>query len=173
VRDALSKRVVPIAKEVVSLVRLDLIDVALYQAISTHPELLHTLNWRTFEELMADILRTFEFEVELQRGTKDGGVDLFAVKRMYPMGPQRFLLQAKRWKNSVGIEPVRELAFLHSHHKVNKSCLATTATFTRGAWNLANQYRWQLELCDFERLLEWVREAAKIRLRSNIASCIK
>jgi hypothetical protein len=148
---------------VASLVRLDVIDVALYRVLTQHPDLLKSLHWRTFEKLLADIMSSFGFEVELQRGTKDGGVDLFAVKRLHPLGPQRYLLQAKRWQNSVGVEPVRHLAFLHSHYKATKSCLATTASFTRGAWELANQYRWQLELKDFEGLKEWVREAARVR----------
>src|ERR1017187_6248032 len=163
IRRGLSVRGQIVVPDFALAVRLDAIDAALYQAVIGHPELLRTLDWRLFEKLLADILDSFGFEVELQRGTKDGGIDLFAVKKGHPMGPQRFLLQAKRWKNSVGVEPVRQLAFLHSHHRVTKSCLATTATFTRGAWELARQYRWQLELRDFEGLMEWVREAARIK----------
>jgi restriction system protein len=79
-------------------------------------------------------------------------------------GPQRFLLQAKRYSNKVGIEPVRQLAFLHSHLRATKSCLATTATFTKGAWELAQQYQWQLELRDFDGLQEWIKYAAERRL---------
>lgn len=163
IRRGLSVRGQIVVPDFALAVRLDAIDAALYQAVIGHPELLRTLDWRLFEKLLADILDSFGFEVELQRGTKDGGIDLFAVKKGHPMGPQRFLLQAKRWKNSVGVEPVRQLAFLHSHHRVTKSCLATTATFTSGAWELARQYRWQLELRDFEGLMEWVREAARIK----------
>jgi HJR/Mrr/RecB family endonuclease len=143
--------------------RLDIIDIALYKALLAHPELLHSFSWRTFEKLLADILESFGYEIELQRGTKDGGVDLFAIKRSDPLGPQRFLLQAKRWSNKVGIDPVRQLAFLHSHYRVTKACLATTSTFTRGAWEIAQQYKWQLELRDFSGLQEWIRNAAIIK----------
>ena len=146
-----------------SLIRLDVIDLALYKALSQHPELLRSLHWRTFENLLADILASFGYEIELQRGTKDGGVDLFAVKRTDPFGPQRFLLQAKRWSHKVDVEPVRQLAFLHMHERMTKSCLATTASFTRGAWQLASQYRWQLELRDFVGIQDWINQAAKIR----------
>ena len=165
IRSGLSARSQIVVPDFALAVRLDAIDAAFYQAVIGHPELLRTLDWRLFEKLLADILDSFGFEVELQRGTKDGGIDLFAVKQGHPLGPQRFLLQAKRWKNSVGVEPVRQLAFLHSHHRVTKSCLATTAAFTSGAWELARQYRWQLELRDFEGLMEWVREAARIKGR--------
>jgi hypothetical protein len=152
-----------VSRDFASVLRIDVIDIALYRALCAHPELLRTLHWRTFERLLADILATFGYEVELQRGTKDGGVDLFAIKKADPLGPQRFLLQAKRWKNAVGVDPVRQLAFLHQHYRVTKSCLATTAVFTRGAWELANQYRWQLELRDFEGLLEWVRGVTQLK----------
>ena len=121
------------------------------------------MNWRAFERLLADILESFGFEVELQRGTKDGGVDIFAIERSHPLGTQRYLLQAKKWTNAVGVEPVRQLAFLHTHYKATKSCLATTATFTRGAWELAHQYKWQIELKDYDGLVQWVRAAARIR----------
>lgn len=75
----------PLRREVASVLRLDVVDLALYQALCRHPELLKSLNWRAFEELLADILQTFGFEVELQRGTKDGGVDIFAIQRNHPL----------------------------------------------------------------------------------------
>jgi len=143
---------------------LDNIDPRLYKLLLDNPELLRTLEWRTFEKLLADALEALGFEVELQKGTKDGGIDLFAIKRQATMGPQRFLIQAKRYKNNVGVEPVQRLMFLHQHHHVTKACLATTSTFTGGAWRLAEQYKWQLELKDFDGVLEWVRQAAKQRL---------
>jgi restriction endonuclease Mrr len=149
------------------LIRLNVIDLALYKALKSNPELLYTLEWRVFERMLADMLERFGFEVELQRGTKDGGVDLFAVKRKGLMGAERFLLQAKRWKHNVGVEPIRQLAFLHQHHRVTKSCLATTATFTKGAWELGRQYAWQLELRDHEGLQEWISSVVDKTLASK------
>lgn len=146
-----------------SLLSLDVVDIALYKALTQHPDLLRTIPWRTFEKLLADILDSFGYEVELQQGTKDGGIDIFALKKNETFGIQRFLVQAKRWSNRVGVEPVRQLMFLHSHYRVTKSCLATTATFTKGAWELADQYQWQLELRDFDGIQEWLRLAAKNR----------
>lgn len=137
--------------------QLDVIDLSLYKAIVQHPKLLQTLHWRTFEKLLADILERFGYEIELQRGSKDGGVDLYAVRRSDYLGPERYIVQAKRWSNHVGVEPVRELMFLQTHERATKACLATTARFTKGAWELAAQYSWQLHLRDFDGLLEWVR----------------
>ena len=148
-----------------SIYELSIIDTQLYRTLIKYPDLLRSLEWRTFERLLADILESLGYEIELQQGSKDGGIDLFAVKRYDTFGLQRFLLQAKRWSHKVGIESVRQLTFLHSHHRVTKSCLATTATFTRGAWELANHYQWQLELRDFQGIQEWINEVANKRLK--------
>jgi DNA-directed RNA polymerase specialized sigma24 family protein len=143
-----------------SLISLELIDPLLLQILDKNPELLKTLDWRSFEKIIAQALERLGFEIELQRGTKDGGVDIFALKRDGIFGPHRYLLQAKRWTNAVGVEPVRELLFLQGHHRVTKSCLATTSRFTEGAWALAHAYQWQLELRDLDRLREWLNLAA-------------
>jgi len=148
--------------DVKSLVRLDLIDLALYRALTAHPELMKTLDWRTFEKLLAGILETFGYVVELQRGTKDGGVDIFAL-RSDQFGQHRYMIQAKRWTHRVGVEPIRQLLFLHGHHHATKSCLATTSAFTKGAWDLAAQYRWQLELRDFDGIRDWVASARQLK----------
>lgn len=146
-----------------SVFRLALLEPDLVLALVKEPNLMGKLDWRSFERLLAQILEKFGYEIELQRGTKDGGVDLFALKKQGIFGPERYLLQAKRWSAAVGVEPVREIAFLHSHHRMTKSCLASTSRFTRGAWALANEYRWQLELRDSEKLKEWIELAASVR----------
>jgi DNA-binding response OmpR family regulator len=142
-------------------IQLDHIDLALYLALRQHPALLKTLDWRKFEILLADILETFGYEVELMQGTKDGGVDIFALRKDGDLGSHRYLVQAKRWNRKVGVEPVQRLLFQHTHRKATKSCLATTAEFTQGAWSLAGEYKWQLELRDYNGLREWVEKAIK------------
>jgi restriction system protein len=140
---------------------LDLIDVNLYNSIITNPQLLISMNWRTFERLLADILEKFEYEIELLKGTKDGGIDIIAIKNQTPFGLNRYLIQAKQWKNKIGVEPVRSLIWAHNEYRATKSCLATTSVFTKGAWDLANKYKWQIELKDYDKLLEWIKLANK------------
>jgi HJR/Mrr/RecB family endonuclease/DNA-binding CsgD family transcriptional regulator len=139
-----------------SLVILPVITPELLEAMNTHPELLHSVDGRMFERILAELLERQGYSVELQRGTKDGGIDIFALMKDGPLGPHRYLVQAKRWAHAVGVAPVRELLFLHNRHRVTKTCLVTTSRFTRGAWSLADEYQWQLELRDHERLREWI-----------------
>lgn len=150
---------------------LGFIDSAVYDAILKNPQLMRSIDWRSFEKLLAQILEEFGYSIDLQRGTKDGGVDIFAIKKDGTFGVEKYLVQAKRWNAAVGVSPVRELAFLHNEYRMTKSCLATTATFTRGAWQLADLHKWTLSLKDFEGLKDWVKDAQEIRhARSFIKS---
>lgn len=140
---------------------VSLIDIALYEAILNNPALLKSIHWRNFEKLLADILETFEYEIDLMQGTKDGGIDIIAFTRNGDFGGHKYLLQAKRWNNKIDVDVVKNVMFNHDFYKATKSCLATTATFTRGAWELAELYKWQLELKDYESIRQWIDKAYK------------
>lgn len=144
-------------------VELNPIDLLLYHEIQSRPELLRTLDWRVFERLLADVLETFGYRVDLMRGTKDGGIDIVAFGHSNAFGQHRYVLQAKRWKNAIGVEPVQRLLFVASHERATKSCLATTSRFTKGAWKIAQEYQWQLSLKDYEGIRQWIAEAAAIK----------
>jgi len=146
-----------------SVVEISTIDLLLYKALEAHPDLMKALDWRTFEKLMADIIETFGYSVELMQGTKDGGIDIIAFGRPEPWKLHKYIVQAKRWENRVGVEPVQRLLFLHDHLGATRSCLATTSTFTRGAWQLAQTYQWKLELQDYEGLRQWISGAIKLK----------
>ncbi|MDP9194243.1 MAG: restriction endonuclease [Acidobacteriota bacterium] len=143
-----------------AIVTLDLFDHHVLKVIRESPALLRSVNWRMFEKILAGVLEQIGYEIELRRGTKDGGIDIVAIKGDSPFGVHRYLIQAKRTDRAVGVEPVRELLFLKHQYGATKACLATTSTFTRGAWQLANEYRWELELRDFERVKEWLEMLA-------------
>ena len=139
----------------------DLLDRRMLRVLSESPQLIHALDWRTFERILARILEDFGYTVELQRGTRDGGIDIIALKQNTPFGPHRYLVQAKKWTHRVGVAPVRELLYLQQYYGATKACLATTSTFTRGAWQLGREHWWRLELRDFNKLHEWIMEAAQ------------
>jgi hypothetical protein len=147
----------PAPKETPNFRTVEYFDPIIYKILLENPILLKTLEWRVFEEMLADILRRFGYQVELTKPTKDGGIDIIAIKKEDNFGEHKYLLQAKRYNKSVQVSPVRELLFLHDEYKATKSCLATTATFTKGAWQLADQHRWKLELKDHLGILDWIK----------------
>jgi HJR/Mrr/RecB family endonuclease len=136
-------------------------DLKVYKLIAQNPSLLSTMDWRIFEEMLADLLRRFGYEVELTRKTKDGGIDVIALSRTSDFGVHKYILQAKRYSTAVQVSPVRELMYLHHEERATKSCLATTSTFTKGAWQEAQKHRWTLELKDKGGILEWIEKIAK------------
>lgn len=136
------------------------IDIAVYREILSNKELAQSINWRNFELLLAKILEKCEYDVEVLKGSKDGGIDVIALKKDSSFGSNRYLIQAKKWSNKVGVTPVRELLWAHNEYKVTKSCLVTTSEFTKGAWELAEQHKWQIELKDYDKLIEWIDEAS-------------
>lgn len=163
------KKLIEIVKNILSkntnnvVHKLNTIDYALYNELTSNPQLIKTLDWRLFEKLLADILETFQYDIELLKGTKDGGIDIIAIKKEMPFGIHRYLIQAKRWQNKVGVEPVRSLVWAHNEYRVTKSCLATTSQFTKGAWDLANNHKWQVELKDYEKIMEWISLAKEMK----------
>ncbi len=140
--------------------KLSQIDIAIYREILGNKELAKSINWRNFELLLAKVLEKHEYEVEVLKGSKDGGIDVIALKKDSSFGSNRYLIQAKKWTNKVGVTPVRELLWAHNNYKVTKSCLVTTSEFTKGAWELAEQHKWQIELKDYDKLIEWIDEAS-------------
>lgn len=140
---------------------LNEIDLQVYKEIISNPELVQSINWRNFEFVLAKILEKFEYEVEVLKGSKDGGIDVIALKKNSSFGTERYLIQAKKWSNKVGVDPVRQLLWAHNEYKVTKSCLITTSKFTKGALELGEKYKWQIELKDYDKLNEWIDEAVK------------
>lgn len=151
-----------VEKEIIKIVpvikTIDYFDPTIYEIIKNNPTLLETMDWRLFEEMLADILRRFKYDVELTKATKDGGIDIIAIKKDENFGLHKYLLQAKRYSSSVQVSPVRELLFLHDEYKATKSCLATTANFTSGAWKLAEKHKWKMELKDQQGILQWIEK---------------
>lgn len=150
-----------LANEQIRKYNLNEIDLQVYKEIISNADLAKSINWRNFEFLLAKILEKFEYEVEVLKGSKDGGIDVIAIKKNSTFGSERYLVQAKKWSNKVGVDPVRQLLWAHNEYKVTKSCLITTSKFTKGAWELADKYKWQIELKDIDKLNEWIDEATK------------
>lgn len=133
------------------------IDRSLYDSILKHPHLMKSINWRQFEYFLKLILDQLEYEVELTQGSKDGGIDLIAIKKQEVFGTHRYLIQAKHQQQKVRVEPVQRLAFLINDHKATKGCLVTSSSFTRGAKELARKYNSIIELTDYDGLHQWIR----------------
>ncbi len=131
----------------------------LMQELVKFPALLHKLHHRKFEEIIAYLFDDFGYDVELTKRTRDGGRDIIAVRNGEVS--VRFLIECKhpRQGNLVGVGPVRELYAVKVDERATKALLATSSYFTRDALIFAERHEWELELRDFEGVMEWLRMA--------------
>ena len=86
------------------------------------------LKGREFEQELAKLYRRGGYSVQLNKGTKDGGVDL-VLKR----DGKSFLVQCKGHANAVGPGPVRDLYGTFVHQGGTEAWLISTSGFTKAA----------------------------------------
>lgn len=96
---------------------------------------LDALSGIEFEETMQAILRDRGWQLDLTAVTGDFGADLIG------RGPDgaTWVIQAKRWKGSVGIEAVQQVLGAQAYYHSQKALLVTTAPLTKAAAELAEQ----------------------------------
>ena len=133
----------------------------LIKYLKAYPKELYQLRPRQFEELIAEILASYGWEVKLTAPTKDGGYDIYAISPTQARGIETsWIIECKKYAahNKVGIDIARALygTKLLLHPEAN-AMLATTSHFTKGVHDLKAS-RYDLALRDYEGVLEWINE---------------
>jgi len=121
---------------------------------------LYDVPWRAFERLVADLLHGHGWSVELQRGTKDGGVDVIAHRHDPQIGLIRTVWQAKKLSrgNKVGISVIRELADTRVQRHATKGFVVTSSYLTRGALERVTCDQYLLGKVDRDDLWNWIKQ---------------
>ncbi|OFX00507.1 MAG: hypothetical protein A3E78_09705 [Alphaproteobacteria bacterium RIFCSPHIGHO2_12_FULL_63_12] len=119
---------------------------------------LDDLSWREFEELIAKMLEADGYNVDLMQGTKDGGVDVVAVKDLGAAGLMKSIWQAKknRIDRKIGLSIVRELADTRLEHKATKAFIVTTSFLTSGALQRVERDKFLIGKVDRNDLDLWI-----------------
>lgn len=115
--------------------------------------------WRHFERVVAALLEEEGYDVELMRGSKDGGIDIVAVKNHLVCGHEKLVVQVKRKnpKYKVDITVVRQLSAVQMHSKATKGLIVTSAYLTRDALALVEREKTQLAKVDRNDLNAWIQ----------------
>jgi restriction system protein len=103
-----------------------------------------------------------EFEAKLTRASRDGGVDVVAFATRPVLGG-KVAIQAKRYRNTVGVSAVRDLYGTMLNEGANKGILVTTSDYGPDAFDFAKDE--PIELIDggcLLYLLEQVGVQARI-----------
>lgn len=143
---------------------LQLMDInkELYNYLSRYPDRIYDLTSRRFEELIADILHHFGFEVELTPATRDGGRDIIAYIRNRVISFLAFV-ECKKFSptNKVGVEIVRSVYGVQRIYNANKSIIVTTSFFTNDAVVEQSRVNHELELRDYNHVVSWITDRSE------------
>jgi hypothetical protein len=120
--------------------------------------LLSELHWRDFEKLLATLLERSGWIVELTRGSKDGGIDVIAMKNDSKIGAIKSLWQAKKYhsKNKVQLRDARELSAVREEQKATKAVIVTTSHLTKGALDWIRKDKFRLDYKEKDDVEKWV-----------------
>ena len=132
--------------------------IKLIEALAKKDIRLTDIDWREFEEIVAELLHREGYQVNLGRGTKDGGCDIQA--RLYKKGIGEILSvwQAKhsRKGNKVGIGTIRELADTTHEMNASKGIIVTSTSLTGGAIRRIQKDCFKLGKIDGIDLQKWL-----------------
>jgi restriction system protein len=117
--------------------------------LESRPNLMD-LNPFEFENLVGNLFKQLGLESKLTRSSKDGGVDVVAYD-IRPVIGGKVVIQAKRYKNTVGVSAVRDLYGTMMNEGANKGILVTTSGYGPDAFEFAKDK--PIELLDGGQLL--------------------
>lgn len=112
------------------------------------------MRWEDFESLVREVF-AHEFsgdgmEIHVTQSSRDGGVDAIAWDSD-PIRGGKFVFQAKRYTNVVGVSAVRDLFGVVIHEGATRGILVTTSSFGPDAYKFAEKK--PLTLIDGDQLL--------------------
>src|SRR5438046_8813069 len=117
------------------------------------------LSPRDFESLITNLFEKMGLETRLTQASRDGGVDCVAYDSRPILGG-KVVIQAKRYKNTVGVSAVRDLFGTLQNEGASKGILVTTSGYGKASFEFAKGK--PLELLDAQNLLYLLSEHAGI-----------
>ncbi|WP_197280861.1 restriction endonuclease [Bosea vaviloviae] len=126
----------------------------LISGLADAPNLME-LNPYEFENLVANLFGQMGLESKLTRSSRDGGVDCVAFDKRPVLGG-KVVIQAKRYRHTVGVSAVRDLFGTMMNEGANKGILVTTSGYGPDAFNFAKDK--PIELIDGGGLLYLLQE---------------
>ena len=149
------------------LVELNMVDprfietVDVMTGLEQRPNLMD-LSPNEFEGLITNLFALMGLDTRQTRASRDGGVDCVAFDSR-PIFGGKVVIQAKRYKNTVGVSAVRDLFGTVQNEGASKGILVTTSGYGKAAFEFAAGK--PLELLDGGNLLHLLAEHARIEAR--------
>jgi restriction system protein len=115
-----------------------------------------------FESLITNLFSRMGLETRQTQASRDGGVDCVAFDAR-PIFGGKVVIQAKRYKNTVGVSAVRDLFGTVQNEGASKGILVSTSGYGQSSYQFASGK--PLELIDGANLLYLLAEHAGIEAR--------
>ena len=129
--------------------------------LDERPNLLE-LSPTEFESLIQNLFTKMGLETKQTRASRDGGVDCVAYDTR-PIFGGKVVIQAKRYKNTVGVSAVRDLFGTLQNEGASKGILVTTSGYGQASFEFAQNK--PIELIDGANLLYLLKAHADIDAR--------
>ncbi|WP_204018430.1 restriction endonuclease [Sphaerimonospora thailandensis] len=129
--------------------------------IDSRPNLMD-LSPGEFEALIQNLFTKMGLEARQTRASRDGGVDCIAYDPR-PIFGGKVVIQAKRYKNTVGVSAVRDLYGTLQNEGASKGILVTTAGYGQASFEFAKNK--PIELIDGANLLYLLEEHAGVQAK--------
>lgn len=118
-----------------------------------------------FESLIANLFAKMGLETRVTQASRDGGVDCVAFDPRPVLGG-KVVIQAKRYKNTVGVSAVRDLFGTVHNEGASKGILVTTSGFGKAAFDFSKDK--PIELLSGSNLLYLLKEYAGIEAKIEV-----
>ena len=115
-----------------------------------------------FESLITNLFQKMGLETRLTQASCDGGVDCVAFDPR-PIFGEKVVIQAKRYKHTVGVSAVRDLFGTVQNEGASKGILVTTSGYRKASFKFADGK--PLELLGGNNLLYLLKEYAGVEAR--------
>ncbi|MFL5704010.1 MAG: restriction endonuclease [Ktedonobacteraceae bacterium] len=115
-----------------------------------------------FESLITNLFQKMGLETRLTQASRDGGVDCVAYDPR-PIFGGKVVIQAKRYKHTVGVSAVRDLFGTVQNEGASKGILVTTSGYGKASFDFADGK--PLELLSGSNLLYLLKEHAGVEAR--------
>lgn len=139
-----------------------LIDQRFVDYLHSQPEDLSQIHWRQFEFLCGEFFRRNGYNVIITPPSRDGGIDVRAVRETAVLGPELVLIQAKRFADGrpVGIESVKALWSDVDDANATRGVIATTSTLASGAQTFCQARHYRLTAAERPTVENWLKSMA-------------
>ena len=115
-----------------------------------------------FESLITNLFQKMGLETRLTQASRDGGVDCVAFDPR-PIFGGKVVIQAKRYKHTVGVSAVRDLFGTVQNEGASKGILVTTSGYGKASFDFADGK--PLELLGGSNLLYLLKEHAGVEAK--------